>query len=118
MNCKKGLQDWIALSKDGARAQVATKFLQYRQWMKNARIHWSSMRASTNRNTRKLRSVGCNRSKQLSACTQHYSNLTLKKMSVQEMRDLGEAAIVPKDIKQLRACLHCHVVKTAKQFER
>ena len=39
-------------------------------------------------------------------------------MSVQEMRDLGEAAIVPKDIKQLRACLQCHVVKTAKQFER
>jgi hypothetical protein len=39
-------------------------------------------------------------------------------MSVKDMRELGDAAVVPKDIKQLRACLTCHIVKTAKQFER
>mmetsp|Transcript_46197 Transcript_46197/g.96695 ORF Transcript_46197/g.96695 Transcript_46197/m.96695 type:complete len:102 (-) Transcript_46197:55-360(-) len=39
-------------------------------------------------------------------------------MSKSEMRDLAENAAVPKDIKQLRACLACHLVKTAKQFER
>jgi hypothetical protein len=34
------------------------------------------------------------------------------------LKELAEDAVVPRDVKQLRACLRCHLVKHIKQFEK
>mmetsp|Transcript_3398 Transcript_3398/g.8615 ORF Transcript_3398/g.8615 Transcript_3398/m.8615 type:complete len:104 (-) Transcript_3398:51-362(-) len=34
------------------------------------------------------------------------------------IEDDAKRAVVPKDVKQLRACLMCHLVKHVKQFEK
>mmetsp|Transcript_55598 Transcript_55598/g.130240 ORF Transcript_55598/g.130240 Transcript_55598/m.130240 type:complete len:104 (-) Transcript_55598:30-341(-) len=34
------------------------------------------------------------------------------------LEEIAAETVVPKDIRQLRACTHCHLVKHVKQFER
>mmetsp|Transcript_5500 Transcript_5500/g.13367 ORF Transcript_5500/g.13367 Transcript_5500/m.13367 type:complete len:103 (+) Transcript_5500:37-345(+) len=34
------------------------------------------------------------------------------------LEQLAREAVVPKDVRQLRACIGCHLVKHVKQFER
>jgi uncharacterized protein (UPF0147 family) len=37
---------------------------------------------------------------------------------VQTMKDLADDTIIPKDVRKLRACIHCHMVKHISQFEK
>jgi hypothetical protein len=34
------------------------------------------------------------------------------------LKELADEAVIPKDVKQLRACLRCHLIKQMKQFEK